>query len=375
MAYAILRTSKIKTPAGAAGMNRHLIRDRSQFDIPNADKDLEKLNRQYVGTDNLYQDIQDRIKASGVEKVRKNAVLAVEHLMTFSPEFAPLSKNEEIDKNGEKKYFLSGNGEDVNNVHEFARIARLWMEETYGKENVISVHLHLDEKTPHIHAYATPILEKTNARSGKKSIKLDAQNWTGNKTKLSGLQDTFAEKMKPLGLERGIKGSKAKHISIQKYYATLNKAEKIVDSIDLKIPTKEELPALMRQSKVLEILENVKQEAQIKIKNEVQKSAFKSASEKFREEQYKTLEDGLKGLKKDIEKVSEEKMRAEINERNAQNLLASEKGKTDKAWASNRAAIELLRQVALKDVSVEKLREILQENNISLDQGSQLQLS
>lgn len=32
-----------------------------------------------------------------------------------------------------------------------------WVEATFGKENVIGLHLHLDESTPHVHAVVTPI--------------------------------------------------------------------------------------------------------------------------------------------------------------------------------------------------------------------------
>ena len=38
----------------------------------------------------------------------------------------------------------------------------------------------------------------------------------GSRYRLSELQDDFAAAMKPLGLERGIKGSKAKHTEVRK---------------------------------------------------------------------------------------------------------------------------------------------------------------
>jgi regulator of replication initiation timing len=44
----------------------------------------------------------------------------------------------------------------------------------------------------------------------------------GSRYRLSELQDDFALAMKPLGLERGIKGSRAKHTEVRKYYAAIN---------------------------------------------------------------------------------------------------------------------------------------------------------
>jgi hypothetical protein len=45
----------------------------------------------------------------------------------------------------------------------------------------------------------------------------------GSRYRLSELQDDFALAMKPLGLERGIKGSRAKHTEVRKYYAAINR--------------------------------------------------------------------------------------------------------------------------------------------------------
>ena len=46
----------------------------------------------------------------------------------------------------------------------------------------------------------------------------------GSRYRLSELQDDFALAMKPLGLERGIKGSRAKHTEVRKYYAAVNQS-------------------------------------------------------------------------------------------------------------------------------------------------------
>ena len=44
----------------------------------------------------------------------------------------------------------------------------------------------------------------------------------GSRYRLSELQDDFAAAMAPLGLERGIKGSRASHTEVRKYYAAIN---------------------------------------------------------------------------------------------------------------------------------------------------------
>ncbi len=88
-----------------------------------------------------------------------------------------------------------------------------WLRETFGQDNVVSAICHLDEQTPHIQADVIPI----------DSIgSLNAFHWTGDKKKLQQLQDSFAEVLAPLGLERGIKGSRATHTRISEYYSSAN---------------------------------------------------------------------------------------------------------------------------------------------------------
>ena len=52
--------------------------------------------------------------------------------------------------------------------------------------------------------------------------------WTtefgGTRDSLSKIQDSYAQALKPLGIERGIKGSKTTHTKIQQYYEAVNTA-------------------------------------------------------------------------------------------------------------------------------------------------------
>jgi 5S rRNA maturation endonuclease (ribonuclease M5) len=54
--------------------------------------------------------------------------------------------------------------------------------------------------------------------------KLNCRGLFGGREKLSKFQDSYANALSPLGLERGIKGSRAKHTKIQHYYAAVNKS-------------------------------------------------------------------------------------------------------------------------------------------------------
>jgi hypothetical protein len=209
MAFAVMRIAKIKSAGGAGGLSAHIERT---MDVPNADKELESWNFRAAGTGNLWKDIQDKLEENKIEEVRKNGVYALEILMTASPEFFEdlrIVKESEID-------YLKGNVKGTGKVMDFMWKSKSWIEKEFGENNLVSMKLHMDEKTPHIHAVVVPIVDGKN---GKK--KLSAKSFIDGRAVLRGLQDSFAEVHKESGLKRGLEGSKAKHTTVKDFYASI----------------------------------------------------------------------------------------------------------------------------------------------------------
>jgi len=107
-----------------------------------------------------------------------------------------------------------------------------WLRKTYGADNVVSAVLHMDEETPHIHATIVPIVQterkkqkKEQAVKKKYRTKAPAPRLCADevmsRANLIRYQDTYAEQMAVYGLQRGIKGSEAQHISTHEYYRSL----------------------------------------------------------------------------------------------------------------------------------------------------------
>ena len=101
-----------------------------------------------------------------------------------------------------------------------------WLRKTYGADNVVSAVLHMDEETPHIHATIVPIVQTERKKQKKEQTvkkryrtKAPAPRLCADKVisraNLIRYQDTYAEQMAAYGLQRGIKGSEAQHISTQ----------------------------------------------------------------------------------------------------------------------------------------------------------------
>jgi hypothetical protein len=197
MPYGICRISKLKSAGAIAASESHTRRLRP---TPNAD--LTRENERFIGTEArtlmLGEEVLNRI---GNQTIRKDAVLCVEILLSASPEFFRPDDR--------------GNAGQWDNAHlaDWKKTNHDWLSEMFG-DRVVRAEMHLDEVTPHIHAYLVPLDEKG---------KLNCRSIFGGREKLSQFQDSYAAAMKPLGLERGIKGSRATHTEIKEYYAAVVK--------------------------------------------------------------------------------------------------------------------------------------------------------
>lgn len=196
MPHAIARIAKLKGGSIAAS-EQHTKRQR---ETPNANPEIQ--NIRFIGqpdtsiTPNLETLVRERI---GNQTIRKNAVECVEMVLTASPEyFRPDDPA------------LAGYYHPIQ-LENFQQAVHKWLDEKYG-DRIVRAELHLDEATPHIHAYLVPLDEKG---------KLNCRALFGGREKLSKFQDSYAEAMAPLGLERGIKGSRATHTEVKEYYAAV----------------------------------------------------------------------------------------------------------------------------------------------------------
>lgn len=189
MGYAILRTQKLKSGQAVRRSLTHAFREQ---ETPNADPERTPENS-HIGAENV-QEALERFNARLPDKVRKNAVLCIEYLITASPEDLHGKTRQEQDA-----YF---------------RDALKWLQAKHGAENVVYVGVHRDETTPHLYAYIVPIDDKG---------RLNCRKFLGGAAALSEMQTDFAEKVGVFhNLKRGIEGSKAKHTTLKRYYARVN---------------------------------------------------------------------------------------------------------------------------------------------------------
>lgn len=211
MGFAVGRAEKGRGSGG--GLGDHIDRTKGkEYTYPHANDSETHLNQNYPvpeGRDkmDLKDAISDRIAKgyNGKRKIRNDAVRYLKHVYTGSPE--------------EMKKIFS----DKKTAEAWVKANEKFISEEYGKENIVRLTLHLDEKTPHLHAITVPLT---------KDGRLSAKEIMGNKKDLSLRQDRYAAAMKGFGLDRGIKATGIKHEDAKAYYkrvdSTLKSTEETV---------------------------------------------------------------------------------------------------------------------------------------------------
>mgnify|MGYP006280068539 CR=1 FL=1 len=199
--FAICRVEKVKEPSSLKAMAGHQMRSRF---CPNADADRD--NRLLLGTGDVVADVGRRISESGA-KVRTNSVRAIEAVLSASPTFFRPDTPEAVGTWQPER------------LRVWAPAAVSWLQEYFGRQNVVSAVLHLDESTPHLHAVIVPV-DNTPTQRGP-SVRLNAARWLDGRARLAEMQDSYARAMAPLGLERGIKGRRIKHQKVAYLYGKL----------------------------------------------------------------------------------------------------------------------------------------------------------
>ena len=202
MGYAVLHMEK--TGGTDAAMSAHIERT---IHPKNADASRTHLNRELIkfpdGVENRTQAIQHRLDTAGLtRKIGNNQVRAIRVLLT-------------------------GTHEDMERITQEGRLDK-WCEDnlrylsdTFGRENIVSAVLHMDEQTPHIHATLVPIVREERKRKKPTDAARLCADDIMTRAKLKSYQDSYAQAMSRYGLQRGIDGSEAKHISTRKYYRDL----------------------------------------------------------------------------------------------------------------------------------------------------------
>lgn len=240
MNYGIFRSEPIMTLNDLAQIGSHNKREKKVYKSnPNIKLELTKnnielvpLKEKYVkGFHNLTKEYRkqheekqkterDDRKRSYSEMLNKSkSVVADELLFTATNKFF---------KDKDKDFIL----EWANTCMDF-----VYNDLGYTKEQILHSTLHLDEATPHIHCVVVPLVKKLDKRTNTERYTISKKQYIKDKLHLSQLQDIYNVRLREKGydLERGIKGSNAKHQKVREFKKTTRYYENKVETINKRL--------------------------------------------------------------------------------------------------------------------------------------------
>lgn len=205
-AFAILRTKKYKSLAAIRNIAKHHTREKP---CTTADP-LRTPKNVFYGAGSTgaeaarkVKDVISEAQQKHGKKFRSDSVKAVEYVMTASHEFWKTASK--ADKLG------------------YLKKCRGWLAEKHGAGCVVAEWIHLDERSPHIHAIVVPLCNGV----------LNAKAFLGGKEACSDMQTDFHTQCgAPFGLERGLIKSEAKHMNQADWWAAIGSTDLTPSKMD-----------------------------------------------------------------------------------------------------------------------------------------------
>ena len=186
--YAIMRFAKYKV-GSVANIERHQkhrerLRNRKHPERENENHTWQRGEQTMTRT--IKKAIKEQERTTG-KKVRKDANVLCELVLTFSPEM-----------------------EDKINLPEWVKANFAWVRDTFGKGKMIRADLNRDEATCHLHCFVIMTDEQG---------KFNSSRFFNKKSQVIALQDSYAEAMSPFGLVRGESKEQtgARHQTLQEW--------------------------------------------------------------------------------------------------------------------------------------------------------------
>lgn len=198
--YVTMRFKRIKTWSHAYHVRRHNTREMECHHLEAGAPKPELL----IGTADISGSIRRVMDDYGV-KPRKGAVLALEFVVSTSREvFDDLSDPDRDDR-----------------IRQLTLCTlRAFRARFRVLGQIVSMALHLDERTPHIHLVVVPLIRD----EGSNRVRLSAKEVIGGRGDMAREQTRFARFFAEMGLERGAHRSGARHISNREHEASLEGA-------------------------------------------------------------------------------------------------------------------------------------------------------
>lgn len=193
MAKQILRFEPIKSHQAFAAKMKHNYRIG---DIKNADPERKEDNRSIIDLppndtyNSFFEKRINKLPYYDHHKIRKNATLGYEVMMSYGLKNLP--KDFSIDR--------------------WTELSKEWLMSEFGRENIASAILHMDEGVPHIHAVVIPVIDG----------KLKGSAYLPDRQALRDMHKRYHIYTKEAGLEAEASYKIIEHEKVGKFYNNID---------------------------------------------------------------------------------------------------------------------------------------------------------
>ena len=219
MSYSVFRIQGIKTTGDLVGISKHN-KDRVSHTNQDIDTSKSKDNIILIECNNYNSKFNDIVAPMKQEHTERMKTMRADRIKTFNQHINS-SKNDvafEMVFTSDNEFF---DGLNRNDIKKWAEKSLDFVTKDLGIErrNILHAIVHMDEKTPHLHVVAVPLVKTYNKKQNKDVWSISRRQYINGKSQLSKAQDIYNQRMNEGGyeLDRGKKGSSKEHTTKAQY--------------------------------------------------------------------------------------------------------------------------------------------------------------
>lgn len=218
MSYSIFRIQGIKTLSDLRGIGKHNAERVSytNFDI---NREKSKENIELIPCKSYRNRFNEITKEMKIDHDKRMETTRSDRRKTFE-QAVDTAKNDvacEFLFTSDQEFF---EGKTREEIQEWAETSLDFLKKDIGisEEKIIHASVHMDERTPHLHIVAVPIVKAYDGRRKADTWQISRKKFIPTKDDLTRLQDIYNERMNKAGynLERGTK-KELKHAAVHDF--------------------------------------------------------------------------------------------------------------------------------------------------------------
>ncbi|MGM2131421.1 MobV family relaxase, partial [Bacillus cereus group sp. BceL092] len=265
MSYSIFRVQGIKTLSDLRGIGKHNA-ERVSYTNLDIDREKSKENIELIQCESYRNRFNEITKEMKADHDKRMETTRSDRRKTFE-QALDTAKNDvacEFLFTSDQEFF---EGKSKEEIQEWAETSLDFLRKDIGisEDRIIHASVHMDEKTPHLHVVAVPIIKAYDGRRKANTWQISRKKFIPTKDDLTRLQDIYNERMNEAGynLERGTK-KELKHATVHEFKERTEYHKTIADQEMIRVNRiKQKADSLLEDIKYVPSLDKIKIEKEM----------------------------------------------------------------------------------------------------------------